>query len=201
MTPGTSNIFAMHFRGWWGGEFEYPVAANDKSAPGLAPVELYGAGTGTVVEYQYKVPDDGKFAFTLSNCGFPMYSFSNYELTNNIPPKLETITLLDFGEVVAGQTKTFKLPVFNFGAGTVSGIVTGADAQFNFLSGSNYFAKSESPDFVNISFSPPFEEEYSNTVFLTGSGGSTQVELKGIGVPEPCYLLFIIGNLFLFLKK
>ena len=196
LTPETSNTFVMHLRGWWGSDFEYQFAANDGSAPGLAPVELYGVGTGTVFEYRYKVPANGKFIFTLSNCGFPIYSFSNYELTNNIPPKLETLSSLNFGETVAGQTKTFKLPVFNLGAGTVSGIVTGADSQFEFLNGSTYSAQSESPDFVNISFTPSFEEKYSNTIYLTGSGGSTEIELKGIGVPEPIsvigYLLSII---------
>ena len=195
LTPGTSNIFAMHFRGWWGADFEYQIAANDDGALALAPVELYGAGTGTVFEYLYKVPENGKLNFTLSNCGLPMYSFSNFELTNAILPKLESLDLIDFGDVVAGQTITFKLPIFNFGAGTVSGIVSGADAQFQFLSGSNYFAQSESPDFLNISFTPPFEEEYSNTVYLTGSGGNELIELKGIGVPEP--FLFIIYHLLI----
>ncbi len=204
LTPGTSNIFAMHFRGWWGAGFEYQIAANDSGALALAPVELYGAGTGTVFEYRYKVPENGKLDFTLSNCGLPMYSFSNFKLTNEILPKLESLDLIDFGEVVAGQTITFKLPIFNFGAGTVSGIVTGADAQFELLSGKNYSAKSESPDFLNISFTPPFEEQYSNTVYLTGTGGNLQIELKGLGVPEPIsvigYLLFVIG-IFIFRKK
>ena len=159
-----------------------PSFLSVSSTPASAPID-YEALKGSVLEYKYKAPDDGKFIITLSIASHPIYSFSNYE-TTTADPELYTISSLDFGEAVAGQTKTFQLPVFNFGAGAVSGIVIGTDTQFELLSGSNYSAQSESPDFVNISFTPSAEEEYSNVVFLTGSGGSAQVELKGIGVPE-----------------
>ena len=198
LIPETSNVFVMHFRGWGTSNHKFPVSANDSfSPPGFADPCKYGSGTGTVFEYKYIVPKNGKLDFTLSSCGLPLYSFCNYQITNEILPKIYSLDSLDFGDVVAGQTLTFKLPIFNFGAGTVSGIVTGADAQFELLSGENYSANSESPDFLNISFTPPFEEEYSNTVYLTGAGGNTQIELKGLGVPEPIsvigYLLSVIG--------
>jgi len=202
VTPGSSNVFAMHFCSWWGANFKYPVSGNDGSVPALAPID-YEAKKGSVLEYEYKAPDNGEFIFTLSSASHPIYSFSNYE-TATAEPEIYTLDLLDFGEVAAGQTKTFKLPIFNFGAGTVSGIVTGADSQFEFLNGSNYFAKSESPDFLNISFTPEFEEEYSNIVFLTGSGGTMQVELKGLGVPEGGIvfsILFSVFSIFIFRKR
>ena len=193
LTPGSSNVFAMHFFQWWDDlDFAYLISGSDGSAPMFAQIATPGhQGDGVVFEYKYKASDEGKFTFILSNVNHPFFSFSNYK-TATPEPDLFTIDSLDFGDVAVGDAVTFQLPVFNLGAGIVSGIVTGADAQFELLSGSNYSAQSESPDFLNISFTPVAEEDYSNVVFLAGSGGSAEVELKGIGVPEP---ISVIGNL------
>ena len=107
---------------------------------------------------------------------------------------------MDFGEILQGESKTFQLPIFNFGAGIVSGNVNGITAPFSFSTGSDYFAIPKSPNFVNITFAPTGEDYFSNTVSLIGSGGSIEVELKGIGVPEPilviCYLFSVFAIFF-----
>jgi len=180
-----------------------PISVSDGGAPQNTSMDIGSPGDGLIFEYKYKASDEGKFTFTLSKVQHPIFSFSNYETTTPYP-NLFTIDSLDFGEVVQGETKTFQLPVFNFGAGIVSGNVNEISAPFSFSGSSNYSAQPESPDFVNITFAPTGEDYFSNTVSLIGSGGSMEVELKGIGVPEPIlvigYLLSVIG-IFLASRK
>ena len=191
VTPGVSNVFTFYRHAWLDDE-TFQTIAND----GGAPKEFtYGAaGSGGIIEYKYLAPADGKFRIVVSPAR-TISAFSNYEITNKIAPILKTIDSLDFGEIVQGESKTLLLPVFNLTAGIVSGVFNGLSAPFSFSTVSNYFAKPESPDFVNITFSPLVDGDFSNIVSLTGSGGSTPVELKGAAIPEPCYLLFIIYQL------
>ena len=194
VTPGTSNVFTFYRHAWFDDE-SFLTIAND----GGVPQEFaYGAaGSGGVIEYKYLAPENGKLKIVVSPAR-TISAFSNYEITNSIAPVLETINELDFGEVVQGESKTYLLPVFNLTAGIVSGEFSGISEPFSFSDNSNYFAKPESPDFVNITFSPPVDGDFSNIVSLTGSGGSAQVELKGTAVPEP--FLFVILLIPPFLK-
>jgi hypothetical protein len=196
LTPGSSNVFAMHFFEWGAG-FEMPIAASDGGAPQNTSMDIGAPGDGLIFEYKYKASDNGTFSFTISKVQHPLFSFCNYETTTPAP-NLFTIDSLDFGEVVQGETKTLQLPAFNFGAGIVSGNINGIIAPFGFSTGSNYFAQPESPDFVKVTFAPLAEGEYSNTVSLIGIGGNREVELKGIAIPEPCYLIFMIFQLLFF---
>jgi len=205
VTSGTTNVLTFYKIAWIAGGSPLTFAGNDGGAPQKIDMSAFAAGDGMTIDYTYVAPDNGIFNLVLGPiAGGTIAAFSNYELTNNIAPVLETIDLLDFGELIAGETKTFQLPVFNVGAGTVSGEVSGILSPFSLSGGSNYSAKSESPDFVSISFTPTAEEDYTNIIFLIGSGGSTQVELKGHGVPEPIsvigYLLSVFG-IFIFAKR
>ena len=199
LTPGSSNVFAMHFFEWGAG-FEMPIAASDGGAPQNTSMDIGSPGDGLIFEYKYKAAEDGTFSFTISKVQHPLFSFCNYETTTP-EPNLFTIDSLDFGEVVQGETKTFQLPVFNFGAGIVSGNVNGISAPFSFSGGSDYSAQPESPDFVNITFAPTGEDYFSNTVSLIGSGGNKEVLLTGVGVPEPLGLFFIATTAFLLIYK
>ena len=193
VTPGTSNVFTF-YRHAWADDETFQTVAND----GGAPKEFtYGAaGTGGIIEYKYLAPENGKFKIVVSPAK-TISAFSNYEITNSIIPILESINELNFGEIVQGESKTLLLPIFNLGGETVSGVFSNSSAPFSFPDGSNYFAMPESPDFVNITFAPFTDGNFSNTITLSGCGGSAQVELKGTAIPEPflfinCYLLFII---------
>ena len=199
LSPNSSNVFAMHFFEWSAG-FEMPIVASDGGAPQNTSMDIGAPGDGLIFEYKYKADDNGEFIFTISKVQHPLFSFCNYETTTP-EPNLFTIDSLDFGEVVQGESKTFQLPAFNFGAGIVSGVIDGITSPFGFLGVSNYFAQPESPDFVSITFSPLAEGEYSNTVSLIGSGGNVEIELKGIGVPE-CGLIFsILFSVFCIWRK
>ncbi len=198
VTPGSSNVFVLHSSGWFvQGDHEFLIGGNDGGPPGGADMSMFGQNNGCVVEYNYKAPDNGKFILTLTDAQHPVYAFSNFEKTS-ADPKISTINLLDFGEVVAGQSKTVYLPIFNIGAGIVSGEISGISSSFSFSDGSNYSAQSESPDFINIEFAPLVEGDFSNTVTLDGSGGSEKVELKGTGIPEPVFISFLLSAVGLF---
>jgi len=204
VTPGTTNVLTFYKIAWAPGGYNLILAGNDGGAPQNVDMSVFAAGDGITFDYTYIAPDTGVFKIALGPwIGGTIAAFSNYELTAS-DPQLETINALDFGEVVAGESKTFQLPVFNLGAGTVSGQVSGISSPFSLNSGSDYSAQSESPDFVNITFAPLSIGDYSNVVSLAGSGGSAQVELKGTAIPEPVfvisYLLSAIG-LFLALRK
>jgi len=185
VTPNSSNVFTLHSMCWWpkdnGGVFL--LAGNDGSAPMEVSVSQFEQYTGAVIQYEYKAPADGKFIFTISDWPHPVFAFSNYE--TGIPePEIEVVNSLDFGEIVLGNPKTLQFPVFNTGAGTVSGEFSGIIAPFSLNAGSNYYAVHESPDFIYITFDPLADGDFSNIVFLTGNGGNAQIELKGTAVPE-----------------
>ena len=191
VTPGSSNMFTIYRHAWVNNE-PFQIVAND----GGAPVELTCGlvGNGAIIEYKYQAPENGIFNVVLSPVK-TISAFSNYEIGIS-EPIIETINSLDFGEVLQGESKTFQLPVFNFGAGIVSGNVNGISAPFSFSTGSDYFAIPKSPDFVNITFSPTGEDYFSNSVSLIGSGGNAEIELKGLGVPEPGIVFSILFSVF-----
>jgi len=89
----------------------------------------------------------------------------------------------------------------NIGDGIVSGLITGVSAPFT-LNKNSYFTTSASSDIINVVFTPASEEFYSQTINLTGSGGSAQVVLTGTGVPEPfLFLIFSLPFLVFYLRK
>jgi len=199
VTPGTTNVLTFYKIAWKAGGYPLIVAGNDGGAPQNIDFSAFAAGDGITFDYTYIAPDNGVFNIAFGPSLVTIGAFSNYELTAS-DPKLETISALDFGEVVQGESTTFQLPVFNLGAGTVSGEISGILSPFSLASGSNYSAQSESPDFVSITFAPLADGDFSNVVSLVGSGGSSQVELKGIGVPEGG-IVFSILSCFAFMLR
>ena len=198
VTPGTTNVLTFYKIAWAAGGYNLIIAGNDGSAPQNVDLSSFAGGDGITFDYTYVAPDNGIFNISLGPwVGGTIAAFSNYEITNKIAPILETIDSLDFGEIVLEESITFQLPIFNIGAGIVSGEINDITAPFSFSGISNYFAQSETPDFVSITFTPTGEGYYSNTVSLIGIGGNAEVELKGVGIPEPFlftiyYLSFII---------
>jgi len=191
VTPGTTNVLTFYKIAWAAGGYNLILAGNDGGAPQNVDMSAFLAGDGITFDYTYVAPDNGVFNIALGPwVGGTIAAFSNYEITNAIAPVLATIDSLEFGEIVQGESITFQLPVFNIGAGIVSGEINGIAAPFSLASGSNYSAQSESPDFVSVTFAPTGEDYYSNSVSFVGSGGTAEVVLKGTGIPEP--LSFII---------
>ena len=203
VTPNTTNVLTFYKIAWADGGYPFIVAGNDGGAPQTVDMSAFLAGDGITMDYTYIAPDNGIFKIAFGPAMVTIGAFSNYEITNNIPPVLATIDSLDFGEIVQGESLTFQLPVFNIGKGIVSGEISGITAPFSLASGSNYTAQSESPDFVSVTFAPIGDDDYSNSVSFVGSGGTSEVVLKGTGIPEPLsliiyYLSFVI---FYFVRR
>ncbi len=107
----------------------------------------------------------------------------------------------DFGDVELYITSSVPLIVGNAGAGVLTGAVQSIASPF-FISGdTNYFIPAYSNSTLSTFFVSEVEGDFIQNVQLTGGGGKTVVFI-GNAIPEPCYLLFIIGNFFLiFLRK
>jgi len=152
---------------------------------------------GQIVQYEYTAGSDGTFMFTLTPLPSQdpfVYGFSSY-LKDISEPEIDVVDALDFGEVAVSGSKSMNLDIFNVGGGVVSGTVSFASVDTFFTASTNYYySTQESPDTINVFFQPDEEIDYSNTLYLTGSGtnGIIEVALTGTGIPEPCYLLFII---------
>jgi len=102
----------------------------------------------------------------------------------------------DFGDVELYITSSVPLIVGNAGAGVLTGAVQSIASPF-FISGdTNYFIPAYSNSTLSTFFVSEVEGDFIQNVQLTGGGGKTVVFI-GNAIPEPCYLLFIIGNFFL----
>ena len=203
VTPNTTNVLTFYKIAWAKGGYPFIIAGNDGGAPQNVDMSAFAAGDGVTIDYTYVAPDNGTFKIAFGPSMVTIGAFSNYEITNNISPVLATIDSLDFGEIITGESITFQLPIFNIGKGTVAGNINGIADPFSFSASSNYSAQSESPGFVSITFAPTGEDYFSNSVSLVGSGGTAEIVLKGIGIPEPfsfiiCYLFF---GIYYFMRR
>ena len=203
VTPGSSNVFSLYdFSADPTASLDnFYFSANDCSAATEVSPFLYDQYTGMVVKYEYQAPDNGRFNISISNAkGHPLFAFSNYE-TGKADPIFSTVNTINFGETVIGTPSIFYIPIFNFGSGVVSGEVTGVSVPFSLPDGSFYSALSEMPDFVSIRFSPDSEGDFSETITLTGTGGSEQVNLIGTAVPECGIFLIVLLPLITLLRR
>ena len=127
------------------------------------------------------------------------YDMGAYEL--NTLPILNIIpTILDFGDIVVGDDFDLPVSVGNLGIGTLNGdIINVMVPIFSVQNGSPYVVAPLSSNDVTFRFSPLTEFPYTNDITFTSNGGNMNVTLIGTGIPEPCYLLFIIYQL-LFIK-
>ena len=85
----------------------------------------------------------------------------------------------------------------------MSGTISGIAAPFS-LGTNYYFAVAGTNDNVSVTFDPLEERNYTNTITLTGSGGSADVMLLGTGVPEPGIvfsILFLVFSIFSAIRR
>ena len=151
---------------------------------------------GQIIEYEYTAGSDGTFTIIITPepaQDYFVYGFSSY-LKEISDPEISVVNFLDFGEVAVSKTKSMNLDIFNVGGGIVSGSVSFATIDSFFTVSTNYYyATKESMDTINVMFQPDEEIDYSNTLYLTGSGtnGIVEVLLTGTGVPEPTIFLLL----------
>ena len=107
-----------------------------------------------------------------------------YEFSTTGPCVAVTERVIDFGNIVVGDTATNTVRVVNLGDELVTGMATGAVAPFAILADAEYVVQSDTYHDVTCTFTPSAEGMHSNVIVLLGGGNQT-VALYGTGVPEP----------------
>jgi len=102
-----------------------------------------------------------------------------------------TERLIDFGDVLVGDTATNAVRVVSLGDEPVVGMATNVFPPFATVAGAEYTVLSDAYHDVTLAFSPPTEGTHSNVIVLLG-GGDEHVVLTGIGVPEPAAMIICI---------
>jgi hypothetical protein len=100
------------------------------------------------------------------------------------PPilRVEPSTLVNFGNVVAGESKDVTFTISNAGGGSLAGTAT-VGSPFQILGSSNFVANASSSQQMTVRFTPPFISSFQTQIFFNaGEGGFLQVTLRGNGV-------------------
>jgi len=190
LTPYSTNEISMYSYGWEaGGRI---VSFSSTSGGGITNIsqDAYGIGSGIIVRYTYVADGNGKATIALSpaiSAGWHLSGFYSEEISAPAA-QMNVAGKLDYGDVAVGIPATLQLEVMNIGAGVVSGSISGISAPFSLAD--SYYATAATADVLTVTFSPVSEGDFSQTITLSGTGGSADVLLTGTGVPEP--FLFII---------
>jgi len=96
--------------------------------------------------------------------------------------------MLDFGELLPGESRTASLHIANGGMGMLSGEVAGVQTPFTALDSAHYVIAAGTGMPMRFCFSPLWEDTYSNTVAFSGGCGA-QAVLTGSAIPEPAVAL------------
>lgn len=103
-------------------------------------------------------------------------------------PVISAPNMLNFGEVVIGDTTNLPLVIGNVGIGVLSGEITSVSAPFSVVGLADYTIPAGTSSTHMLSFTPAVEGVFTNVATLTGGGGAT-VTLIGTGIPEPALWL------------
>ena len=186
LTPNSSNVISIYSYGWGNpgaGRFVYFSSSAGGSITNIDQ-DTYGLGSGIIVRYSYMADKNGECTIVLSpvlNAGWHLSGFYSEEIAA-VPAEISAPDKLDFGEILVGMPATLQLEVMNIGEGVVSGSISGISAPFSMAD--SYYSTSATSDIMIVTFTPSGEEDYMETITLSGSGGDAQVELTGTGVPE-----------------
>ena len=122
--------------------------------------------------------------------GWSPYSEATYFALSGAHIRVSA-NLLDFGDVIIGNSTQLTLNVENVGNEMLDGSVSGISNPFSVVSGIPYALDAMSNVDVVFNFEPYEEESYAQSAALTGGGGA-QVDLTGTGIPEPFGIIIIL---------
>jgi len=170
----------------------YPGAGNLD----VNPAFVNTAAMNYALLYYSQCIDAGTPAGVLWDCtGKPRpmglgYDMGAYELD---PAPVQSVTpLLDFGDVIVGDTSNMPARVDNLGYSTLNGTVNFVPIPIFTAAPASYSVPPLDATDVTITFAPPTEYYWTQTVVFASNGGTQSVVLVGTGIPEPC-LMFLIG--------
>ena len=112
-------------------------------------------------------------ATTLSTSGLEsgLSDEVSYTVPNTVPMIQVTPGSMAYGRVLVGTSATNSFTVQNVGSGTLSGTAS-VGAPFSVVSGGSYSLGAGQTQAVMVAFSPVVASNYSQSVTLTGGGGT-----------------------------
>jgi len=202
LNPGSSNTLYLYSGAHdSGSKIVFPSSYGGDIDP--IDVVQFGVGNGIIIQYDYIADGDGTFTVAAAPQLFAsrlhISGFANEE-TGVQNPQISVDNMLSFGEVAVSGSKILPLEIANIGGGVVDGNITGIASPFS-LSTNVYYAVPGSNDTISVTFSPINEEDYTNTITLTGNGGTEKVTLIGTGVPEPISVIGYLSCFALMLRR
>jgi len=118
------------------------------------------------------------------------YDMGAYE-QDPAPVQVVMPLVLDFGDVVVGESAALPVMVMNTGNSLLSGTVQFVPAPVFSANPSAYSVPAQESSNVVVTFSPLVEYRWTQTIVFASNGGSTNVTLIGTGIPEPSFMVLI----------
>lgn len=112
------------------------------------------------------------------------YDMGAYE-QDPAPVQVLHPTVLDFGDVVVGDSAQLPVNVANVGNSILTGAVNFVPVPIFTVNPASYVIAPQVTTNVVVTFSPPMEYRWTQAVVFASNGGSTNVTLIGTGIPEP----------------
>lgn len=191
ITPG----YTVHFSDVEGG---YPGAGNIDADPLFVAPAVFNYA----LRYGSPCVNAGAAAGVTWDCiGKPRPMGAGYDMGayEQDPAAIQIVdpTILDFGDVVVGDSATLPVSVMNTGNSGLTGTVNFVPAPIFTVHPGNYTVAPLQATNVLVTFSPPVEYHWTQVVQFASNGGSTNVTLIGTGIPEPM-VMGLVGLLGLF---
>ncbi len=156
-----------------------PLSANNNYHLTAVATALIGKGAN---ESTYFTTDkDGNARPATGNWDVGAYQ---YTLVTNTTPVIQvTPGSMTYGTVLTGTSVTNSITVKNAGSGVLSGTAS-VGAPFSVVSGGNYSLGAGQTQAVMVAFSPMVASNYTQSVTLTGGGGTNAI-LSGSVLAAP----------------
>ncbi|MCX7848183.1 MAG: hypothetical protein N2595_09180, partial [bacterium] len=124
------------------------------------------------------------------------YDMGAYE-QDPAPVQVVHPVVLDFGDVVIGDSSNLAVSVVNAGNSALNGAVNFVPVPTFSVSPGTYTITPQAATNVVVTFSPAIEYRWTQTVQFASNGGNTNVTLIGTGIPEPA-IGMVISLILLF---
>ncbi len=200
LTPNSSNTLYLYS---WAREdsTEITFPSSYGGAVETIDVDQYGQLNGIIIQYDYIADENGIFTVTMvpdiDHMRYFISGFANIETGMQVP-QIDVDSMLCFGETALN---ILPLEIANIGGGIVDGTISGIEEPFS-LSTNWYYAVPGTNADVFVTFSSTEERDYTNTITLTGNGGTTEVTLTGSGIPEPyLFIIYYLSFIIYYLRK
>jgi len=119
------------------------------------------------------------------------YDMGAYEM-NPTPLQLVSPTLLNFGDVMAGESTQLLVHIASRSSSVLSGAVMYVPVPIFTVTPSSYVVPGLTSIAATVTFAPPLVFVWTQTVVFASNGGSQDVVLTGRGLPEPAALTFLV---------